>query len=145
MKSPKPKNQEERQALKKVMGEVREEWGFAESFNLSDLLRKWERFVVETEGGYQLSIYDFTHNLWMRDLLEQVKDAVPARLRQELDVEVEPWDKRFWLATEPSVRPIEPFDGAREWWFRIPRFAGQELAEALLAEGLLQVRREPGK
>jgi hypothetical protein len=129
MKMLRTKNQEEREALKAVLGEIGAEWGFAKSFGLSDLLRKWKRFVVETEEGYQLSICDFTHDLWMRDLLEQVKEAVPVRLRQELDAEIEPWDKRFLLATEPSVRPIEPVDGAREWWFRIPRISGQELSE----------------
>lgn len=145
MKPPKPKGQEEREALSKIMEEIREEWGFTKSFDLSDLLRKWQNLVVETENGYQLSIHDFTHDLSMRDLLEQVKEAVPVRLRQELDAKIAPWDRRFWLATEASERPIEPFDGAKEWWFRIPRLSSQELTESLMAEGLLPIRRESGE
>jgi hypothetical protein len=97
MKSPRPKNQEEREALKKVMEEVREEWGFVENLTFRICCGSGKDFVIKVERGYQLSIYDFTHDLSIRDLLEQVKEAVPVRFRQELGVEIELWDKRFGL------------------------------------------------
>ena len=121
MKFPKPQNRAEREALISAL-RIREEWGFAASFKPSRLLEKWKRFVLEVEVGYQLSIHDYIHDLYMRDLLEEVKEAVPPRLREEIDVALRPWDELFFLVTQPSINPIdtEAEDGARDWWFRIP-------------------------
>ena len=126
-----------------VMERTREEWGFAKSFGLSRLLEKWERFVKDVEEGYSLSIYDFTHDLSMRDLLENVKEAVPLRLQHEIDVALRSLDARFMQATQPSDRPIEPVidEDAKEWWYRIPKHAGWDV-EKYLIEGGFRVRRE---
>jgi len=139
MKFHKPQNRAEREALISVFERIREEWGFATSFKPSRLLEKWKRFVLEVEAGYRLSIHDYVHDLYMRDLLEEVKEAVPPRLREEIDVVLRPWDELFLLVTQPSINPIdtEVEEGARDWWFRIPCRSGPELQRYLLEMGLL--------
>lgn len=139
MRFPKPKNKAEREALDSSFERIRSEWGFAPGFGPSKLLQHWQKFVQEVEEGYQLSIHDFTFDLSMRDLLEEIKEAVPLRFREEIETIIRPWDERFRLATQPSNKPIEAGieEDAKEWWFRIPNRAGPEVERYLLAEGLL--------
>jgi hypothetical protein len=139
MKFPEPKNKEEREALGSSFERIRGEWGFAPGFGPSKLLQHWQRFVQEVEEGYRLSIYDFTLDLEMRDLLEEIKEAVPLRLRQEIEMALRPWDERFRLATQPSDRPIDAGveEDAKEWWFRIPNHAGPEVEGYLVSKGLI--------
>lgn len=146
MKFPKPQGVEERNVLDSVFKEIREEWGFAKSFGPSRLLEKWERFVKDVEEGYSLSIYDYTHELSMRDLLENVKERVPVRLRQEIEVALRPWDARFMQATQPSDRPIEPVvdEDAKEWWYRLPKHAGWDVERYLIEGGFRGRRNDAG-
>jgi hypothetical protein len=139
MEFPKPQNRAEREALISAFEKIREEWGFAASFKPSMLLEKWKRFVLEVEVGYRLSIEDYTHDLSMRDLLEEVKEAIPPRLREEIDVVLRPYDEIFFLVTQPSINPIDTGveEGARDWWFRIPYRSGPEIQSYLLEMGLL--------
>lgn len=117
---------------------IRQEWGFVKSFTSADLLENWCKFVQEVETGYQLSFYDFTHDLSMRDLIEEIEEAVPVRLKREIEDVVRPWDERYFRATRPSRRSIEiDCDPARQWWFRVPLISGQELTSYFLREGLL--------
>ena len=101
------KSQEEREALDSTFARIRAEWAFAPGFGPSELLQHWHKFVQEVEEGYNLSIHDFTFDLSMRDLLEEVKEAVPLRLRQQIENAIRPVDERFKLATQPSTEPIE--------------------------------------
>lgn len=139
MNPPSPRDRSEREALDSVMAGIRDEWGFARSFDLGDLLKKWQTFVAGVENGYQLSIHDYEHDLSMRDLIEEVKDAVPLRLRQEIEAAIAPLDDRLsqatWLSEKPIAPPVE--EGAGEWWFRIPHIAGSELRKNLLERGVL--------
>ena len=139
MNPPRPQDRFEREALDSVMARIRDEWGFVRGFDLVALLAKWRSFVVGVEEGYQLSILDYEHDLCMRDLIEEVKEAVPPRLRQEIDTAIAPWDERLrqatWFSEKPIAPPVE--DDAGEWWFRIPRAAGPELRKSLFERGVL--------
>lgn len=137
MKTIKPRRAE-RESIDKIFRPIREEWGFAPSFGLPELVRCWQMFVGENENGYQLSIYDYTHDLAMRDLLEQVRLQAPPRLAQELGMELDLLDERFRRASRPSSRPIaEPMEEpAGEWWFRIPNQAGKDIQSHIMERGL---------
>lgn len=139
MRPPKPQGKVEREALSSAFEKIRAEWGLAPSFDLSDLLKKWKNFVQEVGDGYQLSIYDYFHDLEMRELLEEVKAAVPSRLHQEIDLELRPLDEKFFSCTMPSTKSIETEveEGAGPWWFRIPQHAGPDVLKYLVEQGLL--------
>jgi hypothetical protein len=137
MKFPIPQNNLEREALNSITAKIRKEWGFAESFGPAGIMEKWQKFVRQVEDGYQLSIHDFTHELSLRDTLEEIKNAVPSRLGQEIEATLRPWDERFYSATRFSSKPIDfaADEGLAEWWFRIPLRAGAAIEGYLLAEG----------
>jgi hypothetical protein len=103
---------------------------------LQQLIQKWQRLIEEVEGGYNLSFYDYTHALEMRDLLEEIGTAVPPRLQREIASVIEPLDNRFMQATVQSAEPVDSrlAEGSREWWFRIPSAAGSEFLRTLIDE-----------
>lgn len=71
MNNPSATTVAERDALEEVIRAIREEWGFAASFDLSYLLDRWDRLVASVECGYELSLFD-SHDLSLRDELERV-------------------------------------------------------------------------
>jgi len=139
MRFPKPQTKAEIDALRSAFNRIRAEWHFARSLGPSKILQHWQKFVQELEEGYALTVYDYTLDLSMRDILEEIKEAVPSRLGREIEAALRPWDDRFRRATEPSTKPIDAGldEDSKEWWFRIPRHAGPDLEGYLRAEGLL--------
>jgi hypothetical protein len=135
MNLPKPRTKEERAALTNAVHELQREWGFVESFGLRELLGRWVTFVEEVEGGYKLSLADYTNDLALRDAIEQLKSTLPNRLRSEISQVLEPWDHRFQFATKPSRMPVLAGDAsAGPWWWRIPKVTHGEMLENLLAD-----------
>jgi len=105
---------------------------------LADLLTKWDRFVTALEQVYDDSIYEFTNDLSVRDLLEEIMVHSPKGLRAKLSKEVKDVDDRFLAVTKPSNRSILKSEQPQWWWFRIPIESGSELESDLRAEGLIR-------
>jgi len=100
------------------------------TLTLSGLLQRWQDFVLQIEQGYQDSIYEYTNDLSVRDLLEEVLKEVPQTLQKELTQLIRPWDARFDNATKKTRRPVLPHIGQESlswWWFRVPKHLGEEL------------------
>jgi len=107
---------------------------------LEHLLQRWQDFVVQIERGYEDSIYEYTNDLSVRDLWEEILRGVPQGLRQELSEWIRPWDERFYKATRSVRRPI--LSAGRSslhwWWFRVPKRVGEALGADLRFEGILK-------
>lgn len=118
-----PKDEQEDRALKRALTELRVEWGESFKPTLASLVSGWHKAVQEVENGYRLSIFDYAHDLQLRDVLEDIKQTVPERLRNEIDQAVKAWDERFLEATEPTDKPLSlaSDEQPRAWWFRFPR------------------------
>lgn len=130
----------ERETLARLLAAVGEELALTKPPTLEELFLRWEKFVTEVEGGYTLSIYDYTRDLGTRDTLEGIAKGLSGTdFRKKVQERLAPFDDRFRLATRPSDKPIAP--GAdlhdRLWWFRVPRKLSGELREDCLAEGIL--------
>ena len=110
------------------------------SLTLEGLLDRWRHFVIQVEQGYKYSIYEYTNDLSVRDLLEKILSKAPQTLREKLIQEIRIWDNRFQEATQEMNRPVVPRTDPDlpSWWFRIPRNLKEELAEDLRAEGILK-------
>jgi hypothetical protein len=130
---------EEQSALQRVLAKQSSRAKHAVSFTIERLLDKWSRFVTEVENGYELSVYDYTNDLAVRDLIMEVAASIPERLRLILLREVEPWDDRFRIATRRSSLPVAPgiTRSSGTWWWRVPRLLCDELRKDLESEGLL--------
>lgn len=103
-------------------------------------LRRWAAFVRQVETGYDDTIYDYTNDLSVRDLLEEQLAPLSPADGEALRAELHPWDQRFEAATRPSIRPVAPGvkDRERPWWFRIPLKLSEELASDLRSEGVIR-------
>ena len=111
------------------------------TLTLSGLLQRWQDFVLQVEQGYQDSIYEYTNDLSVRDLLEEVLKECPQTLRKDLMPLIRPWDARFDNATKKTKQPVLPHIGQESlswWWFRVPERLGKELKEDLRSEGMLE-------
>jgi hypothetical protein len=93
------------------------------------LIEQWETFVGSCEEGYSEGIDEFSNDLNIRGLLEDLLQSPALAEFEELSwvrAEVEAIDDRYRaLLTDGDLRP------SASWWeARIPRFAGRELADA---------------
>ncbi|MGH9970026.1 MAG: hypothetical protein ACREBG_19835 [Pyrinomonadaceae bacterium] len=105
--------------------------------SLNELLQGWNQFVSMVERGYKESVYDYTNDLSVRDLLESLLLNVPASVRDKISALLEPYDLRFQAATSPTGQPLlRGLEDPRSWWFRIPKVLGPELEDDLRAQGI---------
>jgi hypothetical protein len=97
------------------------------------LLERWENFVFKVEEGYNDSIYEYTNDLSVRDLLQVVVDNCPLTLRNKLIGILQARDERFQKATVKSDHSVLPDKVKSQawWWFRVPVKPGSELKNDL--------------
>ncbi len=101
------------------------------------LLNWYEVFVEEVERGYFLTIYNYTNELGVRQLMREVceKGFSPA---EEARVMLDQLDTRFKRMLIPAKKPLYPgYDKSHFWYHQVPRNAQWELLEDLLNEGIL--------
>ncbi len=104
---------------------------------LEYLLSRWANFVSAVENIYEFSIYDYTNDLAVRDLLEEVLCICPERLRQKLLVKIKGIDDRFVTATSPVTHPLLRGESRDWWWYRVPKEPSAELADDLTSAGFI--------
>lgn len=125
-------SQEEEKSLEPIMTALSDRAGHR--ITLAYLLDRWFWFVGAVEQGYDDSIYEYTNDLSVRDLLESVIDACPAPLGNRLMDRLGEWDGRFLKATAPWPKPLLTQEGSEEpswWWVRVPVRLGTELEKDL--------------
>lgn len=107
--------------------------------DLNYLVTRWSQFVREVERGYKLSIYDYTNDLSVRDLLGEVISSLSITGARVVEDSIASSDEDYRHATRVSTRPLLPLPpGVHSWWwFRIPTQMSNELRQDLVAEGFL--------
>ena len=139
MTTRRPLTSEETTVLERIQHRLSERAGH--SLTLNQLFQRWREFVIQVEQCYQDSFYEYTNDLSVRDVLEEILQEVPPSLREELTSEIRPWDERFTEATREIKQALLPnvTPGSLPWWwFRIPKNLGEILKEDLRTMGLLR-------
>ena len=134
-----PLTPDEETALTRALLEIQRRTGAKSTTTLEHLVQRWSRFVEEIERGYKLSIYDYTNDLCVRDILDDVIELVPESLRGDIRTELSAWDDRYRLATKPSAAPLLPGEDVvgQARWHRVPRLLDGELKDDLISEGVV--------
>jgi hypothetical protein len=129
---------EEQRIINSVLSDIQKRWDI-EGLSIGEILGTWSAFVQEIERGYKLTIYDYANDLMTRDLLDEIIERLPPRVRDELAADVEQWDDRYRLATRPWSVPILPGPdvAAIPRWKRIPRVLLAELRADLISDGVI--------
>jgi hypothetical protein len=120
-----------------VLNGVVAELGIHEPF--PRLLERWASFVREVEGGYNESIYEYTNDLSVRDVIAKAMARSPHTIIEKISDYLGSLDKRFSIATFEIDRPLSfgsDTDLGR-WWYRVPTKRGSELTDDLRSEGFI--------
>jgi hypothetical protein len=114
--------------------------GARRPITLDYLYGRWSDFVREVERGYDASIYDYTNDLSVRDMVEDILLSVGDSTREKLNTALQPYDSRFYQATTEAVRALLISKAATggSWRRRIPLKLHGELEADLRAEGLVE-------
>jgi hypothetical protein len=122
---------EENEFLEPVLARLSDAAQF--KITLTYLLERWAQFVKAVEIGYDDSIYEYTNDLGVRDLLEDVINGCAPPLRVRLTDVLNDWDSRFLKATAqwPTSWVQRKGDSPGWWWFRVPLILNSELQNDL--------------
>lgn len=106
--------------------------------SLDRLMLAWATFVSRVEKGYADSVYEYTNDLTVRDILETVICDTGDHTGEKICEAIREWDQRFELATKPVHAPLRIRDeNAYSWWWRVPKVLPVELRTDLENEGFL--------
>lgn len=132
-----PLSEEEAQAVKTALDAVTER--SKQTVSLNALLREWMNFVSRVEAGYSDSVYEYTNDLSVRDVLGRVAATLPEKLQERLLDTLRPYDEKYERATLLVAQPLAPGVSldARWWWFRVPKRLQGELEADLRSAGVL--------
>ena len=122
---------EESHALKSILASLSERAHRA--MTLNDLFQKWTLFAQKVQRGYDDSIYEYSNDLSVRDLLEEIMTKGPPSLREKLASQIQTSDAQFLEATKPVQKsPFSTRQRTPPWWEgRIPKKITGELKEDL--------------
>jgi hypothetical protein len=124
----------ERATLDQIIDPLSKSSKYPLSLNL--LIKKWQDFVAKVQKGYSFSIYDYTNDLSVRDLLQQISEQVPKPLMKKIVDIINPIDDKYIKTTRKVDRPLSSFESISEdqfWWFRIPKVLKEELKKDLIS------------
>ena len=102
--------------------------------SLENLLERWTDFVSAVERGFDEALDDYTNELTVRDLIEEVRVTLTEGGQAYLDRSLRPLDERFEQVTRTVDKPLLPGAGGAapgQWWYRVPQRPGEELRQAL--------------
>jgi hypothetical protein len=105
---------------------------------LNGMVDAWRELVAQIEDGYDESIDEYTNDLSVRQLLDELLDVLPAgTVRTWVTKEVTESDERYLRATHAVAEPIFGANEVPWLWRRVPTVLSGELrrdVEAVLGE-----------
>lgn len=90
---------------------------------VENLLERWTDFIRDVERGFDGTVDDYTNELSVRDIIEEVRQVVTPAGQAHLDRSLRPLDERFEQATSTVDKPLLPETAGRTpgpWWSRVP-------------------------
>ena len=84
------------------------------------MLTAWREQADEIGRGYRLTIYNYTNDLSVRNLLVEVLAVIPeGEVHNRVEREIEDADLRDIAVTNPVSRQIDGGPDAPWWFFRV--------------------------
>lgn len=95
-------------------------------------INEWLLRVEQFEKGYTLTIDDYTNEITVRDILEELINEVPENLKLKVVDIIIPIDEKFKEITNAVKNPLMlglKGENPPWWWYRIPKKLVGELKE----------------
>lgn len=122
-----------KKAIKELTGEN------IQTLTLNKIINSWENFIVQIEKGYVDSIYEYTNDLSVRNLIQKIIEKVPPEIKHKLLTKVKALDDKFLLITYEIDKPLGiGYNKQSEyWWYRLPINISEELEDDLKSQGFI--------
>jgi hypothetical protein len=90
-------------------------------WTLSGMVEAWRELVAHIEEGYDDIIEEYSNDLSVRDLLDELLAVIPeGSVRSWVTKEIEQADQRYRDATREVDKPIFGSGEMAWWWKRVP-------------------------
>ncbi|UCB56615.1 MAG: hypothetical protein JSV30_05240 [Candidatus Omnitrophota bacterium] len=124
-------SKDEQKALEEIISRLSKR--AKQKFTLDSLLGKWSAFIADVEKGYSGTVYDYTNDLSVRDLLEELIIEAPPNAGAKLMAAIQKLDQKFIKLTQEAAFPFGSWQEGKApfWWKRIPLKLRGELKEDL--------------
>ncbi len=129
-------SKEEYRAIEPILKEISSR--VEREITLNELLNDWRYFVEEIARGYNDSLDDYTNDLSIRDLLEDIMRRIPRPLKDKINNVLNPIDKKFFIVTKEIEKSLLYKVDAGSWWYRIPMNYSGEFEEDLKSLGFIE-------
>lgn len=97
---------------------------------VNQFVEKWRTFVRSVEREYSESIYEYTNDLSVRDVLQKIILILTENGKFELLQVIQPIDNAFIDATiKVDASIIHGKGNDSWWWFRVPKNTNEDLRE----------------
>lgn len=122
--------------IQEVIRKLKKERGIAEHISFEYLLSNWEKIVLCVVAGYGFTIWDYTNDLSVRVILQDIIDRVSPAVAEKISSVIQDLDREFIDATEPIFQPLQnvtdtPTDVERMLYFRKPKKLEEEMKAAI--------------
>ncbi len=117
--------------------------GFNQPKTVEGLLKDWVDFVIQCKNGYDDCIEDYTNDLSVRELLQDIIEGVGPKLAKKLESYIGEWDRKFEKATRPISKPLwsistPPKPIETMLYLRIPKKLCGDLKEDLRIQEIIK-------
>lgn len=100
------------------------------------LIDKWRVFTREVQQGYRFPLNDYTNDLSVRDLLQELLECVSVEVAPKIEARLAASDNSFESSTSEIDTPL-PGQRSARWWHRVPRTLIGDLRNDLSALGVI--------
>lgn len=113
-------------------------------WTLTGMVAAWRALPEVIDRGYRLTIYDYTNDLSVRHLLDEVLGVIPeGSVRSWVELTIAEADAQYRKVTHEVPKPIHGH-GDMPWWYRrVPNRIEGELAQDLNSGGLVADQNGP--
>lgn len=115
--------------LNKITADFSRRAKHATEYTFETFIKEWRDFVDQVESGYTMTIDDYTNDLSIRELIDELLQKISAPLKEKVVLLIEPLDEKLKQSTYELRNPLTKRENPPWYWYRMPKKLVGELKE----------------